>query len=72
MPSDTVEKDLLKKSNQKYLDAMSLVLEKKKTHFYLSLLIGRSYIMIGEYDNSLIYLQECLIWADKIYQTLSR
>lgn len=69
---DQVEKDLLKKSNQKYIDAMSLVLDQKKTNFTLNLYIGRSYMMIGEYDKSLSYLKTCLIWADENNQTLAR
>lgn len=64
--------DYLLKANLKYLDAMSLVLESKQSNFALNLQLARSYCMIGEYTQTMIYLKPCLDWSDTQNQTLTR
>lgn len=66
-------KELMKHANLKYLDAMSIMLETKQTnHFMLDFLIGRSLCLGGDYAQALVYLKECLNWADNYFKTLAR
>ncbi len=51
---------------------MSLILESKQSNFMLNFQLGRSYCMLGEYSQALVYLKSCLDWSDSNYQTMSR
>jgi hypothetical protein len=64
--------DYLIQSNLKYVDGLSVFLESKITNFQVYFTIGRSYCLISDYKNALIYLQPCINWSDLQFKTLSR
>ena len=69
----TQASDYLIQSNLKYLDGLSVFLETKVTNFQVYFTVGRSYCLIRDYKNALIYLKQCLNWSSDLnFQTLSR
>ena len=51
---------------------MSLILENKQSNFMLNFQLGRSYCMLGDYSQAVVYFKSCLDWSDANYQTMSR
>lgn len=59
-------------ANLKYLDGFSLILANNQTIFNAFFTLGRSFCLIGDYQQALSYLQNCINWSDNKFRTLSR
>ena len=65
-------RDYRLQSNLKYTDGLGLILESKVNNFSAYFTIGRSYCKIGDYEQALVFLKNCIIWSDQKMQSLSR
>jgi hypothetical protein len=57
-------KELLKKANLKYQDAVSIILDSHQTSFTSSLHLGRSLCLVGAFKTALGHLKGLLNWSE--------